>query len=212
MPRDVPYTDLTRQAGPLEFTRITRDVFRSRAALLDVLERNNPGRPIHLPNIDFGRHEIYLVGAGPRSSTGYKLEVVRVRDVAPDRQRAEPLGLTLQDVPAPGEHRDVRTLFGECLRRRETEAGRRAADDRRPSLEPEIHCGARYRGRLPRRVVEPAREGAVAGELPRERVVFDHERVGVQLRSGLVVAGDPAAHRVVFDRPLRRHGDRRSDA
>ena len=80
-PRDVPYTDLTRQAGPLEFTRITRDVFRSRAALLDVLERNNPGRPIHLPNIDFGRHEIYLVGAGPRSSTGYKLEVVRVRDL-----------------------------------------------------------------------------------------------------------------------------------
>jgi hypothetical protein len=76
----VPYTDLTRQAGPLEFTRITRDVFRSRAALLDVLERNNPGRPVHLPNIDFNRQEIYLVGAGPRSSTGYELEVVRVRD------------------------------------------------------------------------------------------------------------------------------------
>jgi PrcB C-terminal len=79
-PRDVPYTDLTRQAGPLEFTRITRDVFRSRAGLLDVLERNNPGRTIRLPNIDFSRHEIYLVAAGPRSSTGYELEVVRVRD------------------------------------------------------------------------------------------------------------------------------------
>ena len=80
-PRDLPYTDLTGQAGPLEFTRITRDVFRSRAALLDVLERNNPGHPIHLPNIDFDRREIYLVGAGPRSSTGYKLDVVRVRDL-----------------------------------------------------------------------------------------------------------------------------------
>jgi hypothetical protein len=80
-PRAAPYTDLTGQAGPLEFTRITRDVFRSRAALLDVLERNNPGRPIHLPNIDFDRSEIYLVGAGPRSSTGYELEVVRVRDL-----------------------------------------------------------------------------------------------------------------------------------
>jgi hypothetical protein len=79
-PRDVPYTDLTRRAGPLEFTRITRDVFRTRAGLLDVLERNNPGRTIRLPNIDFSRREIYLVAAGPRSSTGYVLEVVRVRD------------------------------------------------------------------------------------------------------------------------------------
>ena len=79
--RDVAYTDLTRRAGPLEFTRITRDVFRSRAALLGVLERNNPGRPIRLPRIDFSRREVYLVAAGPRSSTGYELEVVRVRDV-----------------------------------------------------------------------------------------------------------------------------------
>jgi hypothetical protein len=66
--------------GALEFTRITRDVFRNRAGLLEVLERNNPGRPIHLPNIDFARREIYLVAAGPRSSTGYALEIVRVRD------------------------------------------------------------------------------------------------------------------------------------
>jgi hypothetical protein len=78
--RAVPYTDLTSRVGPLEFTRITRDVFRSRAALLDVLERNNPGRPIHLPRIDFSRREVYLVAAGPRSSSGYELRVVRVRD------------------------------------------------------------------------------------------------------------------------------------
>jgi hypothetical protein len=48
--------------------------------LLDVLERNNPGRPFRLPNIDFAHREIYLVAAGPRSSTGYDLQVVRVRD------------------------------------------------------------------------------------------------------------------------------------
>ena len=79
--RDVPYVDLTRQAGPLEFTRITRDVFRNRAALLDVLERNNPGRAIHLPNVDFEHREIYLVAAGPRSSSGYELRIVRVEDL-----------------------------------------------------------------------------------------------------------------------------------
>lgn len=79
-PRDVPYTDLTRRAGPLEFTRITRDAFRDRASLLEVLERNNPGRRILLPDIDFTRREVYLVAAGPRSSTGYDLQIVRVRD------------------------------------------------------------------------------------------------------------------------------------
>jgi protease stability complex PrcB-like protein len=80
-PRDVPYVDLTRQAGPLEFTRITRDVFRNRAALLDVLERNNPGRTIRLPKVDFRHREIYLVAAGPRSSSGYELRIVRVQDL-----------------------------------------------------------------------------------------------------------------------------------
>ena len=57
-----------------------RDVFRDRASLVDVLERNNPGRPIDLPAIDFSRQEVYLVAAGPRSSTGYDLRVVRVEE------------------------------------------------------------------------------------------------------------------------------------
>jgi len=73
--------DLTRQAGPLEFTHITRDLFRDREALLDVVQQNNPGRAIRLPSIDFGRREVYLVATGPRSSTGYVLEVLRVQDV-----------------------------------------------------------------------------------------------------------------------------------
>ena len=46
-----------------------------------MLEQNNPGRTIRLPNIDFGQREIYLVAAGPRSSTGYALQILRVQDV-----------------------------------------------------------------------------------------------------------------------------------
>jgi len=80
-PRDVPYVDLTQQTGRLEFTRIRRDVFRNRTALLEVLEQNNPGRTIRLPRIDFKRSEIYLVAAGPRSSSGYELQVLRVQDL-----------------------------------------------------------------------------------------------------------------------------------
>jgi hypothetical protein len=100
-PRDVPYVDLTSKAGPLEFTRITRDVFRTRAALLAVLERNNPGRAIRLPTVDFERRELFLVAAGPRSSTGYELEVLRVRDLGDHidvvvHERTPSLGDTVQ--------------------------------------------------------------------------------------------------------------------
>jgi hypothetical protein len=78
--RPVAYTDLTSQAGPLEFPRISRQLFRSREELIDFLARTNPGRPIKLPPVDFTRREVYLVAAGPRSSTGYDLRIVRVQD------------------------------------------------------------------------------------------------------------------------------------
>src|SRR6266508_3871359 len=44
-------------------------------------------------------------------------------------------------------------------------------------------------------VVEVARVGAVAGQLPCEWVVVDHELVGVQLVAGPVVAGYAAGNR-----------------
>jgi len=78
--RPVPYVDLTRQAGQLEFTHITVKLFDNRRDLAEMLERNNPGRRIELPHINFRRQEVYLVAAGPRSSTGYDLRIVRVRN------------------------------------------------------------------------------------------------------------------------------------
>jgi PrcB C-terminal len=78
--RPVGYIDLTRSVGPLMFTHITVATFDNRAKLIEVLQRNNPGRPIHVPRIDFKTHVAYLVATGPRSSTGYVLNIVRVRD------------------------------------------------------------------------------------------------------------------------------------
>ena len=78
--RPVAYSDLTAKVGPLAFTHLTVDVSRSRAELVGVLERNNPGRRIHLPPVDYSRQETFLVAVGPRSSTGYALEVVRVEE------------------------------------------------------------------------------------------------------------------------------------
>ena len=74
------YEDLTSKVGTLEFTHITVDRSRTRAELLEVLERNNPGRKITLPPIDYSRQETFVVAAGPRSSTGYALRIVRVEE------------------------------------------------------------------------------------------------------------------------------------
>ena len=77
----VAYDDVTAKVGGLEFTRITVDLATTRKELLEVLERNNPGVKITLPPIDYTRQETFLVAAGPRSSTGYALRIVRVEDI-----------------------------------------------------------------------------------------------------------------------------------
>jgi hypothetical protein len=76
--RPLAYDDLTAKVGGLEFTHITVDVSRSRAELREVLQRNNPGVKLRLPDVDYAKQETFLVAAGPRSSTGYALRVVRV--------------------------------------------------------------------------------------------------------------------------------------
>ena len=43
------------------------------------------------------------------------LEVVRKRDVAADRERPDPVGLPLEHIPPPREHRDVCALARERL-------------------------------------------------------------------------------------------------
>jgi hypothetical protein len=78
--RPVAYENLTPKVGALEFTHITVDLSHSPAELLEVLERNNPGRTIRLPPIDYTRQETFLVATGPRSSTGYALRIVRVEE------------------------------------------------------------------------------------------------------------------------------------
>ena len=78
--RPIAYEDLTPKLGPLEFTHITVTRAQTRAKLLEVLRRNNPGRSMRVPPIDFPHQEAFLVAAGPRSSTGYALHIVRVED------------------------------------------------------------------------------------------------------------------------------------
>lgn len=79
-PRAVPYDDVTHELGPLEFTRIYRSEYQAPGPLAKLLRQMNPGREIHLPPIDWSHKEAFLVAAGPRSSTGYVLQIEAVRD------------------------------------------------------------------------------------------------------------------------------------
>ena len=59
------------------------------------------------------------------------LEVARVRQVAADSQRAELLGLALEQVAPPREHRHIRALGRQRAGNCEPHPGGRSADDRR---------------------------------------------------------------------------------
>jgi PrcB C-terminal len=78
----VPYVDVSSQLRDVQFPRLVRELFRSRAELTGYLGRALPGRKPTAPNIDFGHREAILVATGPRSSSGYALHVVKVRETS----------------------------------------------------------------------------------------------------------------------------------
>jgi len=96
----VAWQDLTSQAGPLRIVRSERRLFRDNAELDEYLTQAGAPRPA--PTVDFSTRQLLLVSPGPRSSTGYSVEVlsareqgaeivVRVREHAPAlAQRVEP--------------------------------------------------------------------------------------------------------------------------
>jgi hypothetical protein len=76
--RPVAWRDLTMQIGPLTITDRERRLFRDREQLDRYLAQAK-GRGA-APQIDFSRRQLLLVSPGPRSSTGYEVEVLSVRE------------------------------------------------------------------------------------------------------------------------------------
>jgi len=95
--RPVAWSDVSARVGPLQFPRATFRVFLRRKKLADYLDAVMPGRAPAAPSIDFAHRKAVLIAAGPRSSTGYDLQVVRVvaersRVVVVVRERTPSLG------------------------------------------------------------------------------------------------------------------------
>jgi hypothetical protein len=87
--RTVAWRDLTPAVAPARFPRPAERVVESRAELDELL----PGAPV----VNFSRWRGLLVALGPRSSSGYALEVESVREerrrvVVKVRERSPALG------------------------------------------------------------------------------------------------------------------------
>jgi hypothetical protein len=74
------WRDETSRLGPAEFPRPAGRVFTSSHALRRYLIAAMPGRAPELPPIDFRDREAVLLATGPRSSTGYRVEIASVRE------------------------------------------------------------------------------------------------------------------------------------
>jgi hypothetical protein len=72
----VAWSELSDELGPLVVTRETKQVFRSERQLASYLARAQATR--RAPRVDFAARQLLLLSPGPRSSTGYGVEIVRV--------------------------------------------------------------------------------------------------------------------------------------
>jgi protease stability complex PrcB-like protein len=69
----VAWQDLTSQVGPLTIVHSEQRVFRDRASFAKYLA------PRPAPAVDVSTRQLLLVSPGPRSSTGYSVDVVSAR-------------------------------------------------------------------------------------------------------------------------------------
>jgi hypothetical protein len=74
----VGWSDLSAQVGPLRTADSVRRLFRTREQLVRYLRQAGTERGA--PAVDFSTRQVLLVAPGPRSSTGYSVEVLSVTE------------------------------------------------------------------------------------------------------------------------------------
>jgi PrcB C-terminal len=78
--RPVAWRDVAPGLGPVVWPRSATRSFWKRSQLLDYLRTTFPLGGPEPPRIDFARRRLVLIAAGPRSSTGYGVVVLGVRE------------------------------------------------------------------------------------------------------------------------------------
>ncbi len=72
----VAWRDLSPQVGPLALDHSQRRLFRERSKLVTFL-RHSHARAV--PNVDYSASQLLLISPGPRSSSGYAVQLLSVR-------------------------------------------------------------------------------------------------------------------------------------
>lgn len=104
--KPLAYRDATARLAPFEPPAAANLLFSRRDQLARYVRSVRPGEALRLPPIDFSRERAVFVATGPRSSTGYALEVVSVRE---ERGRAT---VTLRErTPALGDPAQARITY-----------------------------------------------------------------------------------------------------
>jgi len=75
--RPIAWRDLSAEVGPLRIDGFERRLFREQDALDRYLKRVGSDAS---PAVDFSARQLLLVSPGPRSSTGYAVEVLSVTE------------------------------------------------------------------------------------------------------------------------------------
>jgi hypothetical protein len=95
----IAWQDVTTRLGPVLWPKsVTRSFWKQRQ-LTRFLARTFPQRTPGVPRFDFTRSKLILVAAGPRSSTGYGVEILRVTG-----HRSTVTVLARETTPALGAH------------------------------------------------------------------------------------------------------------
>jgi hypothetical protein len=102
----VGWRDVTAELGPVRWPKQQSVAGRSRRAFTRWLRDNTLGPAPHPPAIDFGHRAALIAAAGPRSSTGYSVAVVRVTE-----RRGRIDVLLRETTPLRGERQSARLTF-----------------------------------------------------------------------------------------------------
>ena len=74
------WQDVTAQMPGVLWPKSVTRSFWKRRQVVRYLARTFPEGPPKMPPLDFARRRLILVAAGPRSSTGYGVEIVRITE------------------------------------------------------------------------------------------------------------------------------------
>ena len=78
--KQLAWQDVTARMGSVLWPKSVNRSFWRRRQVVRYLARTFPLGPPRVPPFDFARRRLILVAAGPRSSTGYSVRIVRITE------------------------------------------------------------------------------------------------------------------------------------